>query len=133
MEDEDLGFWGSIFVWGWKMFWLFVILSIIISVFGVIFGQRSYKGRTAEEWYNEYNQSEDDVVMYKTAFEEANTKIEEANNNIEEANNSIDDTNTKIKRVKSSVYSGDYNDLQYQIDRLKPIEAINTVDTVSEP
>lgn len=87
-------------------------IAVIVSILNGIGNLGKYEGKTAEEWFNEYDQAESDLDSYKTAFEEANTNIEECNGNIDAA----------------KIYEGgSYEDMEYALNSLE------TVDTVYEP
>lgn len=91
--------------------WIIGIV-VVYYVFSSISGTQEYEGRSAEEWFNEYDESSAQVEELRTVLEEANSNIEEANYRIEAAKS----------------YAGDsYGDME---DALYSLE---TVDTVDEP
>lgn len=110
-DDEDLGFWGSIFSWFWKIIWI----AIGIWIISAVFGPQKYEDQTAEEWFNDYD--------YCTA------QVQEANTNIEEANTNIDEVNSKIEDAKYCEYGGcDYEEMQSKISDLDKAEQIEPVE-----
>jgi len=92
---------------------LVIGIAIIWFVFSVIGNFGKYEGLTAEDWFNEYDQSEADLENYKTALEEANYNIEEANSMIENA--------------RRCSWGCDYEEMQDALNDL------DTIDTVDEP
>lgn len=90
--------------------WMYVL--IIALVWALFFHENKYEGRTAEEWFNEYDNQLNDNEQLKSALEEANSNIEEANDNI---------TGAQYYAWESYEEMGD------------ALDNLNTVDTVSEP
>ena len=65
-------------------------IVIIISFFGVIEGIGKYEGRSAEGWYNQYDEVLGEVDNLQSEVEDLQSALQKANNHIEEANSSID-------------------------------------------
>lgn len=92
--------------YGWKSWALFaVVLLILWRVFG---GPSKYEGKTAEEWFNQYDAVTAELAEKTNSLEEANANIKQCNENIEDA----------------KYYEGSsYEDME---------NALNSLDTVDE-
>ena len=90
-----------------------IAILVVALIWALFFHQNTYEGQTAEEWFNEYDQTEADLEDYKTALEEANSNIEDAN--------------SKIRNAQYCSWGCTYTDMQNAINDL------DTIDTVSEP
>lgn len=101
--------------WG-NWIWAVVIIGIVWALFS---NSGKYEGRSAQEWFEEYDYESarnDDLESKISEYEAA---LQEANNNIEEANNAIES-------AKSYAWES-YEEMGDALDYL------DTVDTVSEP
>lgn len=97
-----------------------VVIYFIFSAIGSAFGGiGKYEGQSAEEWYNEYDESEAQVA-------DLQDKVDGLQSALDEANSNIDDANSEIDSAKS--YSGEsYEEMEEAISNL------DTVSTVDEP
>lgn len=102
--------------------WIIGILLfyfIVSSIGNAIGGIGKYEGQNAEEWYNQYDESESEVA-------DLQDKVDNLQSALEEANSNIDNANSEIENAKG--YSGSsYEEMVDALDNL------STVSNVSDP
>lgn len=92
------------------------IIWFVLSTFG---GFGKYEGRSAEDWFNQYDES-------SGQNEELQTQVENLKSALQEANDNIENANSEIESAKG--YSGEsYDEMESALDSL------NTINTVDEP
>lgn len=91
--------------------WLIIIL-VVALVWALFFHKQTYKGQTAEEWFN--------------AYDTEVSRNQELEDSLNQANDNIDEANSKIDEAKSNAW-GNYYDMGDALDNLE------TVDTVPVP
>lgn len=98
--------------------WIIAFL-VGVLIWAIFFHENKYEGRTAEDWFNAY----DDEVARN---EELENKVSDYQTALEEANSNIEDANSGIRKAKWYAWES-YEDMGDALDSL------DTVDTVLEP
>jgi len=98
-------------------------IVIIISFFGVIEGIGKYEGRSAEGWYNQYDEVLGEVDNLQSEVEDLQSEVEDLQSALQKANNHIEEANSSIDSAKGYAWET-YDEMGEALDSL------DTVDTV---